>query len=358
MPRSCTATRTPILEDTQRRAHLPRHRQGEPRAGPARRAGWRKNGEIVGVMMPNLAATVALLLGLSAMRRVAGDAQLHRRARTRCAARASRPASRRSSPRGASSTSARLEARGRGALHRAHRLSRGPARRASALLDKLWLIGWALWRPRAAIRPAATRTTPRSCSSPPAPRRAPRASRSRHGALLANMAQMGAVIDFGPNDTLPRLAADVPLLQPDRVHAACRSSPGRGCFLYTTPLHYHVIPRARLHARLHLRLRHQHLPRALRAPGAPLRFLQRRGVVVSGAEKLNPEVAQLWLREFGLRIMEGYGATECAPVLSLNTPLAYRPGTVGPPAARHRAPASCRCPASRAAACCTCAAPT
>src|SRR5687768_15050365 len=76
----------------------------------------------------------------------------------------------------------------------------------------------------------------------------------------------------------------------------------------------------RLHARLHLRIRHQHFPRPLRAAGPPLRFHSVR-VVVSGAEKLNAEVASVWLHKFGLRIMEGYGATECAPVLSLNTPL-------------------------------------
>jgi acyl-[acyl-carrier-protein]-phospholipid O-acyltransferase/long-chain-fatty-acid--[acyl-carrier-protein] ligase len=52
-------------------------------------------------------------------------------------------------------------------------------------------------------------------------------------------------------------------------------------------------------------------------------------VVVSGGEKLSPEVEQLWLRKFGLRILEGYGATECGPTMTLNTPLSYRHGTVG-----------------------------
>ncbi len=63
-------------------------------------------------------------------------------------------------------------------------------------------------------------------------------------------------------------------------------------------------------------------------------------VVLTGAEKLQPQLAQAFEDRFGIRPIEGYGVTECAPVIAVNCPdfraagyfqPASRRGTVGQP---------------------------
>lgn len=44
------------------------------------------------------------------------------------------------------------------------------------------------------------------------------------------------------------------------------------------------------------------------------------GRVIVGAEKLKPSLAHRFEKRFGVRPLEGYGATECSPVISLNLP--------------------------------------
>ncbi len=52
---------------------------------------------------------------------------------------------------------------------------------------------------------------------------------------------------------------------------------------------------------------------------------------ISGGEALSATVAAEFERRFARRILPGYGATETAPVISMNREFAWKPGTVGQP---------------------------
>lgn len=71
----------------------------------------------------------------------------------------------------------------------------------------------------------------------------------------------------------------------------------------------------------------------------PENFKQLRWVV-AGAEKLRPKLADMFEKRYGIRPLEGYGATECSPVIAVNVPdveyagvkqTGCREGTVGRP---------------------------
>ncbi len=52
-------------------------------------------------------------------------------------------------------------------------------------------------------------------------------------------------------------------------------------------------------------------------------------LILAWAEAIKDRTRQIYMEKFGVRILEGYGVTETAPVLAINTPLANKAGTVG-----------------------------
>ncbi|MDE3207210.1 MAG: AMP-binding protein, partial [Pseudomonadota bacterium] len=148
-----------------------------------------------------------------------------------------------------------------------------------------------------------------------------------HRALLSNINQVRAVLEFNPED---KVFNALPLFHSFglTVGALLPLIAGVRCCLYPSPIHYKTIPEM-IYTRdcsvlfgtstfLGNYVRYAHA-----YDFARLRY------VIAGAEKLADSVRRAWFDQFGIRILEGYGATETAPVLSVNTPMHNRKGSVG-----------------------------
>jgi acyl-[acyl-carrier-protein]-phospholipid O-acyltransferase/long-chain-fatty-acid--[acyl-carrier-protein] ligase len=148
-----------------------------------------------------------------------------------------------------------------------------------------------------------------------------------HRNLNANRLQAAARIDFTAQDimfnALPMFHAfglTAGTLLP--VFAGVRT------FLYPSPLHYKIIPELCYNAEATVLLGTDTFLMGYARNAHPYDFFSMR-LVVAGAERVRQETRDIWMEKFGIRILEGYGATECAPVLSVNTPMYYKSGTVG-----------------------------
>ena len=148
-----------------------------------------------------------------------------------------------------------------------------------------------------------------------------------HRNMLANAAQAAASIDFGRQDkvfnVLPvfhsfglTVGLVLPLVSGVRI------------YLYPSPLHYRTVPELvyGVNATIlfgtdtflngYARAAHAYDFRSLR-------------YILAGAEPVKESTRRVYLEKFGLRILEGYGVTETAPALALNTPMFNKFGTVG-----------------------------
>ncbi len=104
---------------------------------------------------------------------------------------------------------------------------------------------------------------------------------------------------------------------------------GMRIVLYPTPLHYRQIPKliAEKQATVLFATDTFLTGYARAAENDDLKSLR---FIVAGAERVKEQTRKLW-QAMGKEILEGYGATECAPVIACNLPAHNRPGTVGAP---------------------------
>lgn len=282
------------------------------------------DGENVGILLPNLAPTLGLVMGLSAFRRV--PAMLNYTAGVdsmQAACTAARIRSVLTSR--AFVVQAKLGDK-LAALQGVRLLYLEDLREMMTLADKLWLMLWALPFPHAATHigdaedPAVVLFTSGSEGKP-------KGVVLSHRALLANIGQIRAVVDFSVDD---KILNALPLFHSFGLTAGgllpvlC----GANVFLYPSPLHYRVIPELAYDRGCTVLLGTSTFLGNYAKHAHPYDFYRLR-YVIAGAEKLSDPVRELWFDKFGLRIFEGYGATETAPVMAVNTPMAYRRGTVG-----------------------------
>ena len=284
-------------------------------------------GENVGVLLPNLAPTLGLVFGLSAQQRVpamlnytAGvegmlAACTAARIRTVLTSRAFVDQARLGDKLDALAARADLRV-----------LYLEDLREAMTWRDKLWLMLWALPFPRLATHAGRAEDTAVILFTSGSEGK-PKGVVLSHRALLANIAQIRAVVDFSVED---RILNALPLFHSFGLTAGglLPVLAGANVFLYPSPLHYRVIPELAYDRGCTVLLGTSTFLANYAKHAHPYDFFRLR-YVIAGAEKLAEPVRELWFDKFGLRIFEGYGATETAPVMAVNTPMAYRRGTVG-----------------------------
>ncbi len=148
-----------------------------------------------------------------------------------------------------------------------------------------------------------------------------------HANLLANIRQMLAVIDVTDHD---RVFNALPTFHSFGLTVGLLLGLVRGLyvFLYPSPLHYRLLPNVLYDRACTVFLATNTFLNGYARRAHPFDFRALR-YLFAGAEKVQEETARVWAQRFGVRILEGYGATECSPVISVNTPMAPKHGTAG-----------------------------
>jgi acyl-[acyl-carrier-protein]-phospholipid O-acyltransferase/long-chain-fatty-acid--[acyl-carrier-protein] ligase len=98
--------------------------------------------------------------------------------------------------------------------------------------------------------------------------------------------------------------------------------------LYPSPLHYRIVPEMVYAANATIMFGTDTFLRGYARMADPYDFFRMR-YIFAGAEKVQDETRKIYMERFGVQVLEGYGATETAPALCLNSAMRQKNGTVG-----------------------------
>ena len=148
-----------------------------------------------------------------------------------------------------------------------------------------------------------------------------------HRNMLANAAQAAARIDFGRTDKVFNV---LPVFHSFGLTAGLILPlvSGVRVYLYPSPLHYRIVPELIYASNATILFGTDTFLAGYARSAHPYDFRSLR-YILAGAEPVKESTRRTYMEKFGLRILEGYGVTETAPVLALNTPMFNRFGTVG-----------------------------
>jgi acyl-[acyl-carrier-protein]-phospholipid O-acyltransferase / long-chain-fatty-acid--[acyl-carrier-protein] ligase len=148
-----------------------------------------------------------------------------------------------------------------------------------------------------------------------------------HRNLMANCQQLAARIDFNSSDVVLNA---LPIFHSFGLTGGMLLPIFNGIktVLYPSPLHYRIVPALAYDANATILFGTDTFLAGYARMANPYDFYSLR-YIFGGAEKVRDSTRTTYAERFGLRIMEGYGATEAGPVISVNTPMHFRAGSVG-----------------------------
>ncbi|SNB64769.1 acyl-[acyl-carrier-protein]-phospholipid O-acyltransferase / long-chain-fatty-acid--[acyl-carrier-protein] ligase [Arboricoccus pini] len=148
-----------------------------------------------------------------------------------------------------------------------------------------------------------------------------------HMNLLANAVQVRAVMDLDMRDSALNA---LPLFHSFGLTGGLilPLTIGIRTILYPSPLHYRVVPEMAYNFEPTFMFGTDTFLNGYARMADAYDFRSVRAIF-AGAEPLRETTRHIYAERFGVRILEGYGATETAPVIAINTPKQVKPGTVG-----------------------------